>query len=166
MTTPESAPPPPPGPGVTPPFPAPPIEGRTARLWVRLGVAGAAVALCCGGGLAAGIGLVVTGARAINEQAKVVVESYLNDVRAARYDDAYDHLCDALQERETPKEFATRVSDEPKIDEFRVGNVELSQIALPVDVVYRDGRQRTLRFQMSQDQSSGELEVCRIEQVA
>jgi hypothetical protein len=149
---------------VTPPFPAPPIEGRSARLWLRLGVAGLAVAVCCGGGLAAVIGLFITGTRAINEQAQTVVTSYLDDVRAGRYSEAYDLLCDDLQGRETRGQFAARVSDEPRINEFVVGDVSiLTEIALPVDVTYRSGNRETLRFLLMQDRSNGALEVCGID---
>jgi len=161
MTTGVSAPPPPPGPGVTPPFPAPPIEGRSTRLWLRLGVAGLATLVCCGGGLAAAVGLVVTGTRAINEQAQIVVGEYLDDVRAGRYVEAYEFLCDELQDRETRGQFADRVGDEPKINDFVVGEASLiNGIELPVDVTYSSGGQKRLRFVLVQDRGTGELEVC------
>lgn len=164
MTSPVSAPPPPPGPGVTPPFPAPPIEGRSVRLWARLGVAGLAVMLCCGGGLAAAVGLIVVTAQAINEQAQSVVSGYLDDVRAGRYSEAYEHLCEELQDRETRRQFAARVADEPAINDYEIRDVSMvNEIAVPVDVTYRGGGQETLTFVLVQDQSTGALEVCGID---
>jgi hypothetical protein len=152
---------------VTPPIPAPPVEGRSARLWLGLGAAGLATVLCCGGGLAAGIGLIITGTQAINERAQVAVGSYLTDVRAGRYDDAYEALCPDLRRRESAREFADRLADEPSISgwdlrDVQVRNAEAS-IVLPVDVRYSEGSAETLRFRLEQDSNTGEFEVCGID---
>ncbi|HEU5109021.1 MAG TPA: hypothetical protein VFT95_10755 [Micromonosporaceae bacterium] len=161
---PPSPSPPPRGPGVTPPFPAPPVEGRSTRLWLGLGAAGLATVLCCGGGLAALIGLGVTGAQAINERAHVAVSSYLDDVRAGRYDDAYAALCPALRRQETADQFADRVADEPSISGYDMRTVSNpSELVLPVDVRYADGTADTLRFRLEQDVNTGEFEVCGID---
>jgi hypothetical protein len=156
---------PPPGPGVTPPFPAPPVEGRSTRLWLGLGAAGLATLLCCGGGLAAGIGLAVTGAQAVNEQARVVVGDYLDDVRAGRYDEAYESLCPALRRRESQGQFVDRISDQPRISGYDLRDVDLTtgEIILPVDVRYAGGSGDTLRFTLEQDRGSGDFEVCGID---
>lgn len=158
--------PPPPGPGVTPPFPAPPTEGRSTRLWLGLGAAGAAVVLCCGGGLAAGIGLVVTGSQAVNERAQAAVGHYLDDVRAQRYDEAYDALCPALRRQETASQFADRVAEEPEISRYDLQDVDLrtGRVILPVDVTYSGGTFATLRFELEQDQNTGEFEVCGVDE--
>jgi hypothetical protein len=159
------APAPPAGPGVTPPFAAPPVEGRNTRLWLGLGAAGLATLLCCGGGLAAGIGLVLTGAQAVNERAQGVVSAYLEDVRAGRYDEAYEALCPTLKRQESAREFSERVSDDPKISQYDVQDVNLStgQIILPVDVRYLGGGGETLNFRLEQDRNSGDFEVCGID---
>jgi hypothetical protein len=155
---------PPPGPGVTPPFAAPPVEGRSTRLWLGLGGAALAALLCCGGGLAAGIGLVVTGTQAVNDRAQATVRNYLDDVRTGRYTDAYDALCPTLQRRETARQFADRVDDEPKISGYDLRDVDLAtgQVILPVDVRYTGGTNGTLRFELEQDQGTGDFEVCGI----
>jgi hypothetical protein len=143
------------------------VEGRSARLWLGLGAAGLATVLCCGGGLAAGIGLLITGSQAINERAQVAVGSYLTDVRAGRYDDAYEALCPDLRRRESAREFADRLADEPSISgwdlrDVQVRNAEAS-IVLPVDVRYSEGSAETLRFRLEQDSNTGEFEVCGID---
>jgi hypothetical protein len=164
---PPHAPAPPRGPGVTPPFPAPPVEGRSARLWLGLGAAGLATVLCCGGGLTAGIGLIITGTQAINERAQVAVGSYLDDVRAGRYDDAYEALCPELRQRESAREFADRVADEPSITGYDLRDVQVrnaeAAVVLPVDVRYSEGSAETLRFRLEQDSDTGEFEVCGID---
>ncbi len=158
------APAPPPGPGVTPPFPAPPAEGRSTRLWVGLGVGGLALVLFCGAGAAAVVGLVVTGTRAVNEQAQVVVGNYLDAVRDEDYPRAYRLLCDEAQDDENADEFATRVRAQQPISSYDVGEASLAaELVVPVDVTYRAGGSGTLRFYLAQDGGTGQLEVCEIE---
>lgn len=154
-------PPPPPGPGVTPPFAAPPVEGRTARIWIGLGVAGLALLLCCGGGTAAVVGLIATGTRALNEQARAVVSHYIKAVNEDKFDEAYALLCDDAQRGESEGEFAERVSREPDIASYTLHDLQLTgDLSLPADVRYANGSRDTVRFLLAQDRRSGELEVC------
>lgn len=140
------------------------MEGRSKRLWVGLGVAALAVTLCCGGGLAAGIGLVITGTQAVNERARAAVGGYLDDVRAGRYAEAYDALCPNLRHQESPGQFAERLADEPKIDSYELGDAQLTTVVtLPVTVHYANGGDNSLRFALEQDTGSGEFEVCGID---
>jgi hypothetical protein len=160
---PVGVPAPPPGPGVVPPFAAPPTEGRGARLWLGLGAAGLVAVLCCGGGIAAVVGLVLVGTRAIDEQARVVVTDYLDAVSNEQWDKAYDLLCNDLQRAENRAAFQRRVQREPAISTFRVGQTDVvgdSGIVVPVDVTYDSGSRDTLRFAMSQDGRTGQFEVC------
>ena len=153
---------PPPGPGAAPPFAAPPTEGRTMRMWIGLGVAALAVLLCCGGGTAAVIGLAVSGTEAINEQARAVVGDYLDAVIHDDFGKAYDLLCVDAQRRESPPEFERRVSAEPKIAAYQVGNVSVSDLVVPVDITYAGGNQDNLRASLDQDTQTGGLKVCGI----
>jgi hypothetical protein len=150
---------------VVPPFPAPPTEGRTARLWWGIGVGAAALVLCCSGGVAALVGLGVLGQRAFNEQASTVIGNYLDAVRDEEYDDAYRLLCDETQDSETPAEFADRMAGLEGIRSYDVGdlNVASTELAVPVRVVYDTGRAGTLRVRLAQDTDTGEFEVCGIE---
>lgn len=162
MTAP--APPPPTGPGVQPPFAAPPIDGDRTRVWVGLGLGAAALVLCCLGGAAALGGLTITGFRALQEQAQVTVEDYLGALAEQRYADAYALLCDARQREESVDEFTDRVSDSPRVASYTVGDPEVSQeIVVPADVDYDGGQRQDLRFLLEQDGGTGRLEICGVE---
>lgn len=160
--SPTDVPPPPPGPGVTPPFAAPPTEGRSARMWLSLGVAGLAAFLCCGAGGTAFVGLVITQAASLNEQAQTIVGGYFDALSDEEYGRAYQLLCDEAQEDETQDEFAARVSREPRITSYEVGDVRLQTLTVPADVTYETGQRDRLEITLAQDTSTGEFEVCGI----
>jgi hypothetical protein len=155
---------PPPGPGVVPPFAAPPVEGRNARLWLGLGVGGAIALLCCGGGIAALIAFGLTSQEAFNEQAQVVVGDYLDAINDGEYAEAYDMLCESEQRAVTRTEFEEQVESQPRISSYDVGDLNLtSEISVPVDVTYADGQRDRLRFLLEQDTGTGAFEVCGVE---
>jgi hypothetical protein len=162
---PPPVPEPPRGPGVGIPFPVPPTEGRSSRVWVGLGVGALVALLACGGGVAAIIGIATTGARALGEQAEVVVGDYFQAVQQKRYEDAYAQLCEQAQEDETYNEFNRRIVGEPAISTFEIGNTSVSAIdpVVSVDVVYVDTTADTLRVYLVQDASTGDYEVCDVE---
>lgn len=152
----------PPGPGVQPPFPAPPAEGSGIRLGWGLGIASLALVLCCGGGLAATVGFVVTGVEAVNEQGRAVVSHYLDALRKEDYQDAYDLLCDAEQERLTPQRFESRERARPKPASYDLGEIDLqsNDIKLPVTEHYSEGRTEQHTYFLAQDSQTAQLEVC------
>ncbi|MEU4382963.1 hypothetical protein AB0J85_28265 [Micromonospora echinofusca] len=154
------APAPPAGPGVTPPFAAPPTEGRNTRLWLGLGAGALAVLLCCGGGGAAVVGLAVTGVQAVREQGRTVSTDYYQALVERKYGAAYDQLCDDAQRRESRREFERRVAAEPQIATFRVGDVDAVALTVPVDVTYTGGQQDRQEVTLGQDQQTGGMEVC------
>jgi hypothetical protein len=156
-----AVPAPPAGPGVQPPFAAPPSEGRTARVWWGLGVAGLAVVLCCGVGLAAVVGLVVTGTAAINEQAHTAVEDYLQAVGAGRYSRAYNLLCDELRDRQSLNEFTAQVSVQPKVREYELLQTRMrnnGDVVVPANVTYTNGAQSAVNYRLAQDR--GTIRFC------
>lgn len=157
---PPGVPAPPPGPGVSPPFAAPPTEGRSKRLWWGLGVGAFAIVLCCGAGGAAVIGLAVTGTQAVDEQARVVTGDYYQALVDEQYGEAYDLLCDAVQNRESRPEFERRVAAEPDISSYRVGGVNINDLTVPVDVTFSGGSRDTQQVNLAQDRQTGTLEVC------
>ena len=158
------APPPPAGPGVQPPFAAPPIDADRTRLWVGLGVGAAALVLCCVGGAVGFGGLVVTSVKAVNEQATVTVDRYLGALAERRYDDAYDLLCDERQRDESVAEFTRRVGQGPQVTSYTVGTPQINrQVVVPADVRYDGGHVRDLRFVLEQDRGTGRFEVCGVE---
>jgi hypothetical protein len=163
MTT---APAPPPGPGVIPPFPAPPTEGRGARIGLGLGIGGAALLLVCGGGIAAGAGLISVMGKALNEQAHVVVGQFFAAVKAQKYTEAYNSQCQDVKAKESQAEFTHRITSTEPIASYSVGNVDLTSVELsvPVAVTYTDGGTADLQVYLGQDRETGEFQVCGIEE--
>ena len=154
------------GPGVLTPFPAPPTEGRRVRIGWGLGIGAAVLVLVCGGGLAAVTGLVVVAGRALNEQAKVVVSEYLGDVKAKRYAEAYDALCDRTKAELTEAQYTSEQAGRQPIQDFRVGTMDLASVdlAVPVDVTYTDGSTARLQAYLGQNEKTGEFQVCSVEE--
>lgn len=157
---PHGVPAPPAGPGVAPPFAAPPVEGRNVRMWLGIGAGALGVLLCCGGGGAAVVGLAVAGTQAIDEQGRAVTGDYYRALVDEKYGDAYDLLCRDLRQRESRPEFERRVTAEPEITSYRVGDVDLNALTVPVDVVFTGGGRDTQQVSLAQNGSTGQLEVC------
>jgi hypothetical protein len=159
---PAAAAPVPPGPGVQPPFAAAPTEGRTARLWLGLGVAGAALALCCGGGVAAFGALVVTGLQALDEQADRVVGDYFDAVIAEDWERAYGRLCERDRRAESLAAFSDRVAAEPQIASYQLGDLKPTSpdLRLPADLNYVGGGSERVEVPLEQNTTTGDLEVC------
>jgi type II secretory pathway pseudopilin PulG len=162
MTTAPYVPAPPQGPGVHPPFPAPPVEGKGKRVGWSIGIAIGVVVLVCGLGTAALIGVAVASQGAYQERAHAAVSSYLNAVRAGRYDQAYNLLCDDAQNNESPAQFRARVSAEPVIESYTMGDLDLLTGAVPVDATYDDGSSARLEAYLGVDSGTGTFEVCEI----
>ncbi|WP_328348693.1 Rv0361 family membrane protein [Micromonospora sp. NBC_00421] len=151
---------PPPGPGVAPPFAAPPTEGSRRRLWLGLGVGALALVICCGGGGAAAVGLVVSNVQAIEEQGQSVTDDYYRALVDKQYGKAYEKLCDDARRRESRGEFTRRVAAEPAVASYRVGDVDPQTLTVPVDVTFSGGGRDTQQVTLAADQQSGGMEVC------
>lgn len=136
---------PPAGPGVVPPFAAPPTEGRRARLWLGLGAGALAVLICCGGGGTAVVGLAVSNVQAVREQGRSVTDDYYRGLAERKYDQSYDALCDDAQRRESRQEFERRVAAEPQVDSYRVGDVDTVNLTVPVSVTFSGGDRASRR---------------------
>jgi hypothetical protein len=129
-------------------------------MWLGLGAGGLALLLCCGGGTAALVGLAVAGTQALDEQGRAVTGDYYGALVDDRYAEAYDLLCRDLRERESRAEFERRVTAEPAITSYRVGDVDLNDLTVPVDVTLDGGGQETQRVTLTQSSSTGQFEVC------
>jgi hypothetical protein len=162
MTTAPHVPGPPPGPGVYPPFPAPPVEGKGKRIGWGLGIAAGVIVLICGGGVAALIGIGVSATGALQERAEAAVSDYLDAVEAKRYDDAYSLLCDSTQEDESSAEFRARIAGEEVITDYTFGDFNIVSMTMPVDATYASGASAELSAALEQDTDTGEFEVCSI----
>jgi hypothetical protein len=157
---------PPQGPGVMPPFPVPPTEGRSSRLWFGLGIGALVLVLACGGGIAAVIGLGTVTTRALNEQAHVVVGGYFSALRQKHFDQAYAQLCPKAKDDETAAQFAGRLGSGPAVTSYDVGSLAVSSIepVVPVRVTYDTGDTRQVRVYLSQNRTTGAFEVCDVQE--
>lgn len=162
MTTAPHVPVPPQGPGVQPPFPAPPVEGKGKRLGWGLGIGAGVLVLVCGGGLAALIGLFTSITGAIGEQANAAVDDYLTALRGERFDQAYGMLCERARQRETASEFRARVSAEDRITEWSLGSFSTINMTVPVTATLEDGQVEQLTASLDQNRSTGQFEVCEV----
>ncbi|MFF3856836.1 hypothetical protein [Micromonospora sp. NPDC002575] len=151
---------PPAGPGVVPPFAAPPTEGRGARLWLGLGAGALAVLICCGGGGTAVVGLAVSNVQAVREQGRSVTDDYYRGLVERKYEQSYDALCDDAQRRESRQEFERRVAAEPQIDSYRVGDVDTVNLTVPVSVTFSGGDRGDQEVTLAPDEQTGAMEVC------
>lgn len=160
------APPAPRGPGVVPPFPAPPTEGRRRRIGLGLGIGAGVLVLACGGGVAALAGLGVVMTNALNEQAKVVIGDYLDDVKAKRFGEAYDSLCAQTRATVTRAEFTSEAQTAEPIQSWQVGDLDLASVdlAVPVRVTYTDGGSGQLNAYLGQNRETGQFQVCSVEE--
>jgi len=139
------------------------VEGRAARVWLGLGVAGAVLALCCGAGVISFGGLFLTSYQALNEQAHRAVGDYLDAEIAGDFEEAYELRCARDRRSESLPEFRDRVSSLPRIESYELSDVEITQagnVRVPAVVNYEDGRQERLLVPLAQDETTGELEVC------
>jgi hypothetical protein len=155
--TPESVPP---GPGARPPFVAAPTEGSTVRLWWGLGTGALALLIFCGGGLALLVGLVVTGVRAVEDQAEQTVTRYLDALERDKFAEAYDLVCDEMRKRYDLEEFEDLERAVVTSTGYTLGELDLNTLQMPVKLRYSSGNDRNVTYQLTQDSSTGHIEVC------
>jgi hypothetical protein len=162
VTTPSgAAPAPPPGPGVQPPFVAPPTDGTVQRRWVGVGLAAAAALLCCVGALVGVGSLVVFGGQAIVDETRAAVTNYLTAIQREQYADAYRLLCDEQRARTTETNFARSFATAPRIVSFTVGKpVIAADIEVPANLTYDNFTTVSVTYLLVQDTSTGDFKVC------
>jgi hypothetical protein len=147
---------------VQPPFVSPPTDGARRRRWLAIGLAGAAVLVCCVGGLSGAGGLLVLGNKMILDEAQGTVTSYLTAVVEKDYAGAYALVCDSERASINESEFVDMFERGPALRSFTVGQAILgeTELVVPADLTFADGRSLSLDYLMSQDQSTGAFEVC------
>jgi hypothetical protein len=157
-----AAPTPPPGPGVAPPFPAPPSEGRAGRIWMSVGIAAVVAMICCGGGAVAVLGIGLTTTQALTEQAEAQVGQYLDALRDEDYSLAYSYICDQEQNSTSRRDFIDEMAEQPVISSYRLGelNAYSTELLMPAELTYSGGQQVQVEYILVQDTSTAQLEVC------
>lgn len=155
------APQPPPGPGVQPPFVAPPTDGTRRRRGWAIGLSIGAVVAVCALGAAALVGLGLLAAQVVADEAKAAVVSYLSALRDEDYETAYDLLCDDLQASTSQRQFENERRDGPAVVGFEVDDAEIAQqLEVPAQLSYENGARDSVRFIVEQDQATGGFEIC------
>ena len=153
----------PPGPGVAPPFAAPPTDRSYATLWIGLGVGALVLVLCCVGGIFGLGALAATGVAQVKAEARTTVTRYLTALKEQRYDAAYSQLCPDLADQQTRTEFAAAQRDAPRVVDFSIGEAQVgSVIVVPATVQYDGGETRTERYGLSQQGRTATLKVCSV----
>lgn len=151
---------PPPGPGVTPPFVAPPTDGMRKRRRIGLGVGAAALVVGLIGGVI-GVGvLVITGADAQKTAATKVVTNYLTAWQRGDYVGAYHLLCPGGQQTITVDQLTSEL-DSDMLASFTLQPAQLATdvIYVPVDLTFTDGAVQDERFAVG-SQSRTEPVAC------
>ena len=121
LNAPHGPPPPPRGPGVAPPFAAPPTDRDNKSLWIGLSVGALLLVLCCAGGIG-GIVLLNANGGLAQAQASQLVAAYLDAVMEEDYGGAYDLLCEEQTSQTNRTEFRRLVSRNP-IESYEIGDV-------------------------------------------
>jgi hypothetical protein len=152
---------PPPGPGVRVPFASPPTDRDRKRLWISLGVGGAALVLCCGGGLVGLGALVVASERAVPAEARTVVQNFLDGLASRNFKKAYAQVCTSRQRQQTLAEFTAEELDHPRIESFMLEQPILlgSRITVTAEVQEVSGGAAET-YTLISDRQAGELRVC------
>jgi hypothetical protein len=152
-----SGPPPPPGPGVAPPFAAPPTDRDPKTVWIRVGVSALLLLLCCVGGIG-GLGVVLAGtSKQLEAQARTVVGEYLGDLRDDDYSSAYDLLCQSTTDSLTKEAFTVR-ERRRQVTDYTVDSVQSdSQLVVTATVITEQGSNER-KYVVSLD--GGQLQIC------
>ena len=163
----ERAAPVPPGPGVQPPFVAPPMDGTGRRRGQAIALIVATVIVCCVGSVGGLVGLVVLSQRAFADEARSAVTNYLKAVQHEDYAKAYAQLCEPLRNQISESELARSYAEQPGINSFTVGDpvANASRDAYEVHVTLHSAgaADRDQQFLVTQDQTTARFEVCGFE---
>jgi hypothetical protein len=149
-----------PGPGVVPPFAAPPREGNRRRMWISLGIGAAVALLCCGGGIVGIVTLAVEGVKAERNEAQAVVAKFMTDWQRQDYPAAYQLVCDDITSSVSLSEFTGQLQ-ETQVESFQVQDpiVQDQAISVPVTVQFTDIAPATLSVDVTVDKG-GDSQVC------
>jgi hypothetical protein len=150
---------PPQGPGVAPPFAAPPRDKDRKSLWIGLGVGGLVLVLCCVGGIFGFGSIMNTGNQLVANQAKSVVGAYLEALQEGDTDRAYAQLCDTLANRYGHDGFERQIAT-PRVTTYTIAkDVEITDEIIVTASVTRAGQDaETHRYEISQ--SGNALQIC------
>jgi Domain of unknown function (DUF4878) len=150
--------PPPPGPGVAPPFAAPPLDRSRRSLWIGLIVGGVAFVLCCAGGLF-GFGLlVVAGNDQTQMQAQRTVQTFVVAVHDENYAKARSLLCTDLL-RHTSTQALRNEWGQHQISRYEIspGDISGQNATVTATLDYTDQAPRTYTFTLVPEGTSWKI---------
>ncbi|WP_412540175.1 hypothetical protein R8Z50_30820 [Longispora sp. K20-0274] len=165
---PPTAPPePPPGPGVQPPFVAPPTQRDKGRMWAGIGIGAAALVLCGVGSIAGCVGLGIWLDSEQKSESRAAVGRYLDPLTRSEYGKAYLEQCSEVRELETSEQYVERVSGRPKLLGYTIVSSDQAPDSGPsalvqlvrVQLRYDSGPQSG-QFRVIHDQADKRYEVC------
>jgi len=158
LNAPHGPPPPPRGPGVAPPFAAPPTDRDNKSLWIGLSVGALLLVLCCAGGIG-GIVLLNANGGLAQAQASQLVAAYLDAVMEEDYGGAYDLLCEEQTRAMSRAEFRRLVSRSP-IEGYEILSVEArgTEYVVSARITTASQGQETRDIRVVQE--STEFKVC------
>jgi hypothetical protein len=119
--------------------------------------------VCCLGGIAGVVGVVVLGERAVDELARTSVGNFYQGIMDGKYPTAYRHLCDRERGQLSMREFQDKVEDGPKIASYQVGEFQapdLETLTVSVRLEFQGGDPRQLRLKLAQDANTGAIQIC------
>ena len=154
---------PPAGMGAVPAF-APPVPRRNRTVLIVSLVLGATLLLCCGGGVSGVGGLVYFTYSRQQDDAMTSVETYLGDLRAGRYEQAYGRLCYQARSVRSADEFAARQRAAGQVTGFRIDEeIQVGQDSdwlLTAQVTRAGNAPRTETFPVTFDDDTNTATVC------
>ncbi|GIH20597.1 hypothetical protein [Rugosimonospora africana] len=152
---------PPRGPGVRVPFAAPPAERDRKRLWISLGVGGAALLLCCVGGVVGFGALIVTSGQATVTEARNTVRDFLDGLEKHDFREAYDQLCTARRTEQSLDEFTAYERTLPEVERFTVHEPVTDGARFRVQAVVQTPETTgTEDYLVISDRRAGALRLC------
>jgi hypothetical protein len=151
---------PPTGPGVVPPFAAPPTDGIRRRMWIGLSAGAAALVLCCVGGVGGFIALGATAERARTNAATKVVTDFLTAWEHSDFPGAYQLLCEDTRDQVSLADFTSELSTR-QLSSFSLDDPDLStSVAIvPAQLRFSGGGIDDERYPVTVN-NEGRSEVC------
>jgi hypothetical protein len=148
------------GPGVQPPFVAPPTDGSRKRRWVGLGIGGAALVICLVGGVIGLGALVVSSEAARKDAATAVLNKYLTAWEHGDFEGAYNLVCERIRDETPLTQFSDGLRDEP-LESYTLSPVEVAgaDVYVPALLRFTSGGTRSERYSVVLD-TTGDSFVC------
>lgn len=149
------------------PFGAPPAERDRRRLWIRLGVGGGLLGLCCVAGVFGTGTVLVQTSNDLRREATTVVDRYLWDLHESDYASAFGRYCSTLRTQTQLADFEAAEERQTPVSRYTLDTPRPSGSAIWVraEVVRENGQQQTPDFKLVQEgDTTTSLKICQVTQ--